>query len=438
MLAQHAAYHACDGTPDRLRPAHRHGRAAAAARRLVQARAPRTDDDRRAQRRRQDHAAARAGGGDHDRPRRAERRPRRADRPARPASTARAGTAVARVHPVGLHRGAADRGASSPSWRARMAVAGTADEATLDRYARAQARLETHGGYLWRDRATAMAHGLGFVDADLDRALDTFSGGAAHARLAGPRARHRRGRAAAGRAHEPSRHRVAGVARADARLPRRGRRAGRPRPLVPGGRRHVRARAGGRHARRFFAGTWHAWRREQAAREIALGKAIDKQQAEIARMERFIERFRYKATKARQAQSRVKKLAKIERIERDPRDEQGLEFAFKAPERSGRVVFELTDALIDVGGAGAAVDHPARAGRAVARARRARLARGAERLGQDDADRDPRRAPSARAGQAQHRAQRDGRLSLPARRRARRGRSIPVRACSTPPGAPRA
>ena len=40
-------------------------------------------------------------------------------------------------------------------------------------------------------------------------------------------------------------------------------------------------------------------------------------------MERFIERFRYKATKARQAQSRVKKLAKIERIERDPQDGQG-------------------------------------------------------------------------------------------------------------------
>ena len=46
----------------------------------------------------------------------------------------------------------------------RMAQ-GTTDESLLDRYARAQARLETHGGYLWRDRATAMAHGLGFVDA---------------------------------------------------------------------------------------------------------------------------------------------------------------------------------------------------------------------------------------------------------------------------------
>src|SRR5262249_3268389 len=92
------------------------------------------------------------------------------------------------------------------------------------------------------------------------------------------------------------------------------------------------------------------WRREQAAREMALGKAIDKQQAEIARMERFIERFRYKATKARQAQSRVKKLSKIERIERDPRDGKGLEFAFKAPERTGRVIFELVDARGEMGG----------------------------------------------------------------------------------------
>ena len=67
-------------------------------------------------------------------------------------------------------------------------------------------------------------------------------------------------------------------------------------------------------------------------------------------MERFIERFRYKATKARQAQSRVKKLAKMERIERDPREAKGLEFAFSAPQRSGRVIFELLDGRIEVGG----------------------------------------------------------------------------------------
>jgi ATP-binding cassette subfamily F protein 3 len=85
-------------------------------------------------------------------------------------------------------------------------------------------------------------------------------------------------------------------------------------------------------------------------REIQLGKAIDKQQAEIARLERFVERFRAKATKARQAQSRVKRLEKIDKIERDPRDERVLSFSFKEPERSGRVVFDLQGARIEVPG----------------------------------------------------------------------------------------
>ena len=41
--------------------------------------------------------------------------------------------------------------------------AGAADEALLARYARAQAQLDARGGYRWRDRATEMAHGLGFA-----------------------------------------------------------------------------------------------------------------------------------------------------------------------------------------------------------------------------------------------------------------------------------
>ncbi|MGH2898162.1 MAG: ABC-F family ATP-binding cassette domain-containing protein, partial [Solirubrobacteraceae bacterium] len=100
---------------------------------------------------------------------------------------------------------------------------------------------------------------------------------------------------------------------------------------------------------RFFPGTWTQWRTEQAAREIALGRAIDRQQAEIARLEKFVERFRAKATKAKQAQSRVKRLDRIERIERDPRDREGLKFDFKAPQRSGRVVFEMLGGRVEVG-----------------------------------------------------------------------------------------
>src|SRR5207248_2726886 len=56
-------------------------------------------------------------------------------------------------------------------------ASGDHGDTTLRRYAEAQARLEHAGGYAWRDRAAAVVRGLGFSDADLDRLLDTFSGG---------------------------------------------------------------------------------------------------------------------------------------------------------------------------------------------------------------------------------------------------------------------
>src|SRR5213083_505014 len=56
-------------------------------------------------------------------------------------------------------------------------AAGAHDQATLNRYGAAQARLEHAGGYGWRDHATAVLRGLGFADGDLDRELRTFSGG---------------------------------------------------------------------------------------------------------------------------------------------------------------------------------------------------------------------------------------------------------------------
>ena len=103
---------------------------------------------------------------------------------------------------------------------------------------------------------------------------------------------------------------------------------------------------------RFFAGPWHAWRQEQAARQIALGKAIDRQEAELARMERFVERFRYKASKAKQAQSRVKQIDKKKKSGpvSEKRDTKHLRFSFKTPERPGRVVLKMHDARIEVPG----------------------------------------------------------------------------------------
>src|SRR3954454_24216279 len=225
------------------------------------------------------------------------------------------------------------------------------DEAAglLEAYGRAQDELEHPGGYAWRDRALGTVLALGFRDEQLDRKLDTFSGGELT-------------RASLARAlvsepdllllDEPTNHldieslewleqTLVGM---DAAV-----------VLVAHDRWFLEAVGtavleieAGRS--RFFPGTWSGWRKEAAAREMALGKAIDKQRKEIERMERFVERFRYKASKARQAQDRLKKLDKVERIERDPRDQRELAFSFKPVERSGRVVFELIDGRVEVPG----------------------------------------------------------------------------------------
>jgi ATP-binding cassette, subfamily F, member 3 len=223
------------------------------------------------------------------------------------------------------------------------------DRELLDRYARDQARLEHAGGWNWRERALTPLHRLGFRDADLDRGLDSFSGGElTRASLA---------RTLAADPDlllldEPTNHLdIASLEWLEGYL------TGLDAAVVlvahdrwfleAVGTSVLELEAG---RGRFFPGPWHSWRREAAAREIQLGKAIEKQQRELARMERFIERFRYKATKARQVQSRIKRIEKMERIERDPRDTRSLGFSFGAAERTGRVVLDLEDGRLEVPG----------------------------------------------------------------------------------------
>jgi ATP-binding cassette, subfamily F, member 3 len=80
---------------------------------------------------------------------------------------------------------------------------------------------------------------------------------------------------------------------------------------------------------------------EREARRELLEARARNQAKRIAEVERFIERFRYKATKARQVQSRIKMLDRVERIEM-PGARRQVHFAFPQPPRTGRRVATLT------------------------------------------------------------------------------------------------
>ncbi|MBA3269056.1 MAG: ABC-F family ATP-binding cassette domain-containing protein [Acidobacteria bacterium] len=74
-----------------------------------------------------------------------------------------------------------------------------------------------------------------------------------------------------------------------------------------------------------------------------LREAKKRQDDEISRVQEFIDRFRYQATKAAQVQSRVKMLDKVERIEVPP-ERKRIHFQFPAAPKSGRIVLELKHA----------------------------------------------------------------------------------------------
>ena len=222
---------------------------------------------------------------------------------------------------------------------------------TLARYASAQARLEHAGGYDWRDRATSVVRGLGFSDADLDRPLESFSGGElTRASLA---------RALASQPDlllldEPTNHLdIESIEWLEDLL--RTIDAGvilvaHDRWFLEAVTTAVLQLEGGRSI--YFPGEWHVWRREQTARAQHAARTAEREAEELARLERFVERFRYKASKARQAQSKLKQIERIRGARTEPaaRGRRTLGFEFLKPKRSGRVVVETEDLELAVPG----------------------------------------------------------------------------------------
>jgi len=83
-----------------------------------------------------------------------------------------------------------------------------------------------------------------------------------------------------------------------------------------------------------YSGNYDFYEQERAIREANREAAYARQQAMLAKEQRFIERFSTHAAKAAQVQSRVKALEKIERIEL-PKKRQAVKFDFRKPPRSG-------------------------------------------------------------------------------------------------------
>jgi ATPase subunit of ABC transporter with duplicated ATPase domains len=90
----------------------------------------------------------------------------------------------------------------------------------------------------------------------------------------------------------------------------------------------------------MYSGNYEFYERERAVREANREAAYARQQAMLAKEQRFIERFSAHAAKAAQVQSRVKALEKIEKIEL-PKKRKVVEFDFRAPSRSGDKVAVL-------------------------------------------------------------------------------------------------
>jgi ATP-binding cassette subfamily F protein 3 len=89
-----------------------------------------------------------------------------------------------------------------------------------------------------------------------------------------------------------------------------------------------------------YKGSYTQYEKQRAERIERQREAYEAQQAEIARTEAFIERFRYKATKAKQVQDRVRKLEKLERLTL-PQATQKVTFRFRQPPRTGDMVIKL-------------------------------------------------------------------------------------------------
>ncbi len=223
----------------------------------------------------------------------------------------------------------------------KIATSATEDE--LAQYAELQGLFEQRGGYKMESEVGRVLHGLGFSETDFSKPCETFSGGwqmriaLAKLLLQQPNLL---------LLDEPTNH---------LDLPARDwledYLANYPYSVVLVSHdRYFLDHVVGRIVEIWngelteYPGNYSRYINARDERVAALKAAKLQQDEEIARVEGFINRFRYQANKASQVQSRIKQLEKIERISLPP-ERKKIAFQFPAPPKGGRTAIELEKAV---------------------------------------------------------------------------------------------
>lgn len=216
-------------------------------------------------------------------------------------------------------------------------------DALVDRLARVQEEFEALDGYTIQSKAEAILEGLGFVTDDLHRPLRLFSGGW---RMRVMLAKLLLQKPSLLMLDEPTNHLDL--------------------PSIQWVEKYVQSYEGAvivvSHDRAFldntidttvevangklnyYAGNYSYYMEEKEERNEIQRGAYENQQAKIRQTERFIERFKAKATKSRQVQSRVKALDKMDVVDQVIDENAKVHFRFQFTTQPGRHVFQLEDA----------------------------------------------------------------------------------------------
>jgi ATP-binding cassette, subfamily F, member 3 len=213
----------------------------------------------------------------------------------------------------------------------------------IDKLARVQDEFEALDGYTVQSKAEAILEGLGFVTDDLHRPLRLFSGGW---RMRVMLAKLLLQKPSLLMLDEPTNHLDL--------------------PSIQWVEKYVQSYEGAvivvSHDRQFldntidttvevsggklnyYSGNYSYYLEEKDERNEIQRGAYENQQAKIRQTERFIERFKAKATKSRQVQSRVKALDKMDVVDAVVDENAKVHFRFQFTTQPGRHVFQLEDA----------------------------------------------------------------------------------------------